>query len=57
MDIPRGWPVASGRERGEVMSAEGHWCGPKPCTECGEVHGCVCGWCYYNEEDFENDRK
>lgn len=38
------------------MSTEGHWCGPKPCAECGEVHGCICGWCYYNEEDFENDR-
>jgi len=25
------------------MSAEGHWCGPKSCPECGETHGCICG--------------
>lgn len=25
------------------MSAEGHYCGPNPCFECGETHGCICG--------------
>lgn len=33
------------------MSTEGHWCGPNPCAECGEVHTCICGWCHYNEEE------
>ena len=25
------------------MSAEGHWCGPSACPECGETHTCICG--------------
>lgn len=25
------------------MSTEGHYCGPLPCVECGEDHGCICG--------------
>ena len=25
------------------MTIEGHWCGTKPCPECGETHACICG--------------
>lgn len=34
------------------MNTEGHWCGPDPCPECGETHGCICGNCDLAEEDF-----
>lgn len=47
--------AAAAVQEGEPMSAEGHWCGPEPCPECGETHACICGNDCDNPADPERE--